>query len=99
MRRRRNACAMTWIKRHEPAAGNPDPQYHRGADQPLDHRRLLRAADAVRPLDVPPAAVLPHRTVRWRAMDPGDPSLDRHRAAGELCRADRAVLARQSMEP
>jgi len=35
---------------------------------------------------------------RWR-MDSGRPSMDRDSADGELCRTDRAVLARQSVEP
>ena len=60
---------------------------------------LLRAAVAVRPVDVPSDAVLSFGVVRRRPVDAGGPSLDRDRAADELCRADRAVLARQSVEP
>ena len=48
--------------------------------------------------DVPPVAVLAVGLVRRRPMDASDPSVDRHRSADQLCRADRAVLARQSLE-
>ena len=41
---------------HELSAGDDHSQYDGGADQSLDHRRLLRVADAVGPVDVPPAA-------------------------------------------
>ena len=89
----RSEAAMSYPR------GTIDPQHDRGADQPLDHRRLLRAAVAVRPVDVPPDAVLSLVAVWRRPMDAGGSSLDRLRAAGELCRPDRAVLARQYVDP
>ena len=58
----------------------------------------FRLADAVGPVDVPPAPVLSLRAIRQRAMGARDPSLDRLRAARELRRAHRAVLARQFLE-
>ena len=64
----------------------------------MDHRGLLRVADAVGPVDVPPAAVLSRLAVRQRTMGARDPSLDRLRAACELRRAHRAILARQFLE-
>ena len=79
--------------------GNPHSQYDGGADQSLDHRRLLRAADAVGLIDVPPAPVLSLRPVRKRAMGAHDPSLDRLRAPRELRGPHRPVLARQFLEP
>ena len=67
-------------------AGTIDPQHDGGADQPLDHRRLLRAADAVGPVDVPSDAVLSVGPVRRRPMGAGGPSLDRHRACWSATR-------------
>jgi hypothetical protein len=84
--------------RNDVSKRNADPQCHRDPHQPLDHRRLLRAAAAVRSFDVPSPAVLALRIVRRRPVDAGGPSLDRGRAAAELRRHDRAVLARQPVE-
>ena len=46
-----------------------------------------------------PLLVLSRLAVRQRTMGARDPSLDRMRAACELRRADRAILARQFLEP
>src|ERR1700722_19692100 len=93
-----NLTAKSRVTPHELSARDDHSQYDCGADQSLDHRRLLRVADAVGPVDVPPAAVVPRLVVRQRTMGARDPSLDRLRAARELRRAHRAILARQFLE-
>src|SRR5271154_1227673 len=94
-----NLTAKSWVTPHELSARDDHSQYDRRADQSLDHRGLLRVADAVGPLDVPPALVLSRLAVRERAMGARDSSVDRLRAAGELRRPHRAILARQFLEP
>ena len=71
---------------------------HRDPDQPLDHRRLLRAAHTVGTCDVSPTDVLAVGPVWRRPVDACGPSMDRHRALNQLRRAGRSVLARQPME-
>ena len=60
---------------------------------------MLRAADALRSIDVPPAAVLSFSAIRERSVGACDPPLDRLRAVRELRRAHRSVLARQFAKP
>ena len=91
-RRRNGRTGMTHPKGTLIRNSDRDP------DQSLDHGRVLRAADAVGPIDVRPDAVLAFRLVRRRPMDSCDSSLDRHGAGRQLCRDDRAVLARQFLE-
>ena len=76
-----NRTAKSRATPHELSARDDHSQYDRGADQSLDHRRLLRSADAFRPVDVPPALVLSRFAVRQRAMGARDSSVDRLRAA------------------
>ena len=58
-------------------------------DQPLDHRRLLRAADAIGPRNVPSDAILPVWIVWGRPMDARNSPLDRGCAHAQLCRTGR----------
>src|SRR5271163_977685 len=48
----RRSSSRTTRAEHELSPRNDHPQYDRGADQSLDHRRVLRAADAVGSVDV-----------------------------------------------
>src|SRR5580704_14822660 len=98
-RRKHGSCSKPRRNRDDSPAWDADPQYHGRAYQSLDHRGLFRAAALVRPVDVPSDAVFPGGLVRRRTMDPGRSPVDRHGAAGELSWVDRAVLARQFLEP
>ena len=84
---------ITRMNRHDATQRNADPKHDRHAPQSLADGGVLRAADAVGPVDVPPAALLAVGAVRRRPMDTRNSSVDRHRSCDQLLRDDRAVLA------
>ena len=75
---RSRTAATCWMRgRNETAARDTRALHHRGAPQPLDHRRLPDPARAVGHGAVPSVAVLPDQPVRRRRLYAGDPSLVR----------------------